>query len=177
MRDQFAVAKFRGTLVDLAQDMQGAAFHRAHHARAITMHTSFATALENAGAHALARHFHQAERADATHLNTGAIAFQRFFHLAFNGTIVAVLIHVDEIDNQQTRQITQTRLARHFHGGLEIGVQRGFFNRLLAGRFARVHINRNQGFGRVDNQIAARGQNHGRVKHRGQFIFYAVLFE
>ena len=177
MRHQFAMAKFRGTFVDLAQHMQGTALYRTHHAGAITMHTRFATAFENASAHALARHFHQAKRANTTHLNARPIAFQRFFHFALDRPIVTIFIHVDEIDNQQASQITQPRLAGHFHSRLEVGVQGGFLNRLLAGRFARVHINRDQRFGWIDNQIAARWQNHGWVKHRGQFIFDAMLFE
>ena len=75
MRHEFAMVKFRGTLIDLTQHMQGAALYRAHHAGAITMHTSFATAFENASAHTLARHFHQTKRANTTDLNAGTIAF------------------------------------------------------------------------------------------------------
>ena len=42
MHAQFAFAKFTGILINLTQHMQGAAFNRAHHAGAVTMHASLA---------------------------------------------------------------------------------------------------------------------------------------
>ena len=141
------------------------------------MGAGFAGAFQHTGAHALARHFHQSETADAAHLNARAVSFQRFFHLAFNGAIIAVLIHIDEVNDQQAGEVAQASLPRHFNRCFKICRQSGFLYRLLAGRFARVHVNRNQCFGRVDDQIAARWQNHNRVKHGSQLVFHPMLFE
>ena len=108
--------------------MQGAAFDRTHHARAITLTTGIATAFKNASAHALARHFHQAKAADAADLNAGPIIFQRIFHAFFDGAIIAVLVHINEINNQKTGQIAQACLAGNFCRGFQISGQRGFLN-------------------------------------------------
>ena len=96
------------------------------------MGAGLAGAFQHTGAHALARHFHQPETADAAHLNARAVSFQSFFHLAFNGTIIAIFIHIDEVDHQQTGKVAQARLPRNLNGSFQIGCQRGLLNRLLA---------------------------------------------
>ena len=40
---------------------------------------------------------------DAANLNAGAIVLQRFFEPALDSAIVAVLLHVDKIDDDETR--------------------------------------------------------------------------
>ena len=65
----------------------------------------------------MTRHFQQTKARNTAHLDAGAIGFKLVFQPFFNCCIIATFVHVDEIDHDQTRQITQTQLARDFFGG------------------------------------------------------------
>jgi hypothetical protein len=75
----------------------------------------------------------------------------RFLHRP----VVAVLFHVDEVDHDQTGQIAQPQLACDLFRGLQICVQCGLFNGVLARRTAGVDVDRNQGFCLIDDDISA----------------------
>ena len=53
----------------------------------------------------------------------------------------------------------------------------GLLDIVLAGRPARVDVDRHQGLGRVDDQIAARLQLDDRLVHRRQLVLDAVALE
>ena len=72
--------------------------------------------------------------------------------------VVAVDLHVDEVDDDQTRQILQAQLTGNLIGRFQVGSQRRFLDIAFPGRFAGVHVDGNQGFRRVDDDIAARFQ-------------------
>ncbi len=106
-------------------------------------------------AQALARQLQQAKAGDLPHLNARAVArqgiAQAFFHLA----VVFALFHVDEVDHHQAGHLAQAQLARDLVGGLQVGLESRVFDRAFARRLARVDVDRHQGFGLVDHQIAA----------------------
>ncbi len=110
---------------------------------------------------------------DAADLNARAILAQAVAHLAFDSAVIALLVHVDEVDHDQTGEIAQAELTRDFLGGFEIGLQRGVFDVVFAGRTARVHVDRDQSFGLVDDDIATGAQLHGRREHRVQLALDA----
>ena len=66
--------------------------------------------------------------ADRTDLDTSPIIPHRVFHPAFNRMLITVFFHIDEINDNQTRQIAQAQLARQFISGFQIGFKRGFFD-------------------------------------------------
>ena len=68
-------------------------------------------------------------------------------------------------------------MTRHLFGSLKIGLKRGFLNRAFLGRAPRVYINRNQGFGDADNDIAARFELHDRVEHISQVTLDLIARE
>ena len=98
-------------------------------------------------------------------MNARAVGLQLVFELLLNRVVVAPLFHVDEIDHDQTRQIAQTHLARDLFGRLKVGLQGSLLNRAFLRGATRVHVDRNQSFRRINHDIAARGQLHGRVEH------------
>ena len=132
---------------------------------------------EHAGADALPGHFEQPERRDAAHLDAGAVVLQALVQLLLDGAVVPLLVHVDEVDHDQAREIAQAQLARHFLGGLEVGLERRVLDVVLAGRAARVHVDRDQGLGRVDHQVAARAQGHVVREHGVELCLDPVLGE
>ncbi len=79
----------------------------------------------------------------------------------FNRALIFGVFHVDEIDHDQTTQVTQAELASDFVSGLLVGTQGGFFDIGAACGTGRVHIDRNQRFGVIDHHGAARGQIDG----------------
>ncbi len=89
---------------------------------------------QHAGADALARHFHETEMRDAAELDAGAVVvLQVILEALFDRTIVAVLLHVDEVDDDEAGKVAQAQLAGDLFGGLQIGVQRRLFDRMLLG--------------------------------------------
>ena len=133
--------------------------------------------LEHAGAQPLAAHLHQAEAGDPTDLDARPVVLERFLHRLLDFADVAVLLHVDEVDDDQASHVAQPQLARDFGRGFEVGGERGLLDILLAGRTARVDVDRNQGLGRVDDEITARFQLDDRLVHRAQLVLDAVALE
>ena len=86
--------------------------------------------------------------------------------LAFDRTVVALLVHVDEVDDDQAGEIAQAQLPCDFLRCLEVGLERGILDVMFAGRAAGVDVDRNQRFGLVDHDVAAGAQLHGRREHR-----------
>ncbi len=78
-------------------------------------------------------HFQQTEGADASDLDTGAVAPKRFLQLPFDRMVVAVLFHIDEVDDHQSGKVAQAKLAGDFLGSLKVCLMRGFFDMPFAG--------------------------------------------
>ena len=161
----FFAARAHAFFFELAQDRQGHVVVRPQQAGAVAMAAHLRRRLEHAGAQALARHFHQAETGNPADLNARAVCFQLVLEPFFDGGVVLAFVHVDEIDHDQTGKVTQAQLARYFVGGLEVGFQRGLFDRAFLGRAARVHVDGDQCLGDPDHDITARGQLHRGVEH------------
>ena len=86
--------------------------------------------------------------------------------LALDRTVVALLVHVDEVDDDQAGEIAQPELPRDFFRCLEVGLERGVLDVVFAGGAAGIDVDRNQRFGLVDHDVAAGAQLHGRREHR-----------
>ncbi len=122
-------------------------------------------AFEHAGTQALARHLHQAEVADAPDLDAGAVVAQRILQPALDRAVVALLLHVDEVDDDEAGEVAQLQLAGDLVGRLEVGVERRLLDGELARRLAGVDVDGDQRLGLVDDQVAARAQRHVRAEH------------
>ena len=159
------------------QRRQGAGFHRPHSAGAGAVFADVGRAFEHAASPALTADLHQAERADLAHLDAGAIVLQTILELLFDRPVVLGLIHVDEVDDDQARQVAQPKLARGLFSGFHIGLERRRLDVPLTRRAPGVHIDRDEGFGLVDHQVAARAEgHHGRVDLT-QMVFDPVMHE
>src|ERR1700704_1483216 len=110
---------------------------------------------------------------DAPDLDAGAVLPEAIAELALDRTIVALLVHIDEVDDDQACEVAQPQLPRDFLGGLDVGRERGILDVMLAGRAARIDVDRNQRFGLVDDDVAAGAQLHRRREHRIQLALDA----
>ena len=101
---------------------------------------------------------------DAADLDAGAVVLQAILQLLLDRAVVALLLHVDEVDDDQAGKVAQPELAGDFFGRLEVGLERGVLDRVLAGRAAGVDVDRDQRLGLVDDDVAARLQRHLRLQ-------------
>ena len=140
------------------QDVQGGGFGGANMPCAGTARAGDVAGFSQRRTQALAGKFHQTEAADFAHLHARAIEFQRVFQAGFHFALIFRRFHVDEVDNNQTAQVTQAQLAGDFFGSFEIGFERRFFNVRAARGATGVYVDRDQRFGMVDDDGAAGGQ-------------------
>ncbi len=158
-------------VLDGADDAKGAGGNRAHHAAAFAVRAGAEGAFDEARPEALPRHFQKAEMADAAHLDAGAVMLQGFLDAALNRPVVAVLLHVDEVDDDQSGKVAQAQLPRNLVGGFEVGLEGRVLDRVFARRLARVDVDGDQRFRLVDHQIAARRQGDSRREQRVEMGF------
>ncbi len=93
-----------------AKDHQRDQFRRADVTNALANRAWHSGNFHDALAQTLARHFQQAEMADVADLDAGAVVPQTFFELALDGAIVAPLVHIDEVDDDQARKVAEAHL-------------------------------------------------------------------
>ena len=84
---------------------------------------------------------------------------------------------VDEVDHDQAGHVAQAQLAGNFLRRFQVRVERRLLDVVLLGGAARVDVDRNQGFGRIDDEIAAALQLDDRIVHRLELVFRAVALE
>ena len=103
--------------------------------------------------------------ADPPDLDARPVETQGLLEAALYRAVIALFLHVDEVDDDQAREVAQLELARDLVRCLEIGVQRRLLDGELARRLARVDVDGDQRLGLVDDQIAARLQVHIGAEH------------
>src|SRR5438105_7364616 len=108
--------------------------------------------------HPLARHLGQAEVADGERLCTRTIAREVLPQLLEHAIPVRLRLHVDEVADDDAADVAQSQLASDFLRGFHIRSQNSFLGILLAGVTTRVHVDRDQRLGRLDDQVTARWQ-------------------
>src|SRR5215471_10813912 len=118
--------------LERAQELQRHGGHRTYVAGAAAMRAFLGRALEHARADALARHFEQAEMRDVPDLDAGAVVPQAFLQPPLDGAVVTLLVHIDEIDDDQPSEIAQSQLSGDFLGGLQVGLERSILDVMLA---------------------------------------------
>ena len=84
----------------------------------------------------------QAEMADPAHLNAGAVILERIFQAPLDRAVVAVLLHVDEVDDHKAGKIAQPQLPGDFVAGFKVGLERRVFDIVFARRLAGVDVDR-----------------------------------
>ena len=103
--------------------------------------------------------------ADAADLDARAIEAEAVLELALHRPVVALLLHVDEVDDDEAREVAQLELSRDLLGRLEVRPERRLLDRVLARRLAGVDVDGDESLGLVDDDIAARGKSHERAEH------------
>ncbi len=105
---------------------------------------------------ALAGDGDEAEVVELKNLRWGAIVLQLVFERGHDAVAVLALVHVDEVDDDDAAEVAQANLANDLGDGIEVGLDDGVFEaRRLADELAGVDVDRDEGFGLVDDDGAA----------------------
>ena len=88
-----------------------------------------------------------------------------------DGGVVLALIHVDKVDDDETRKVTQAQLARHFVGSFQVGLERGLLDRPFLCRPTGVDVDGHKRLGHANHDVPARRQLHRWIEHRTQIAF------
>ena len=99
--------------------------------------------------------------ADVADLDAGPVILQRVLEAAFDIAVIALLLHVDEVDDHQAREIAQAQLAGDFIRGFEVGPKCRVLDVMFTRRVAGVDIDRDESFRLVDHHVAAGWQRDG----------------
>src|SRR5207302_11306368 len=93
--------------LETTQQLQGHRRYRTDMAAAAALRAGLRRTLQHAGANALARHFEQPEMRDAPDLDARAVLPQAIAEFALDRAVVALLVHIDEVDDDQARQVAE----------------------------------------------------------------------
>src|SRR5690606_32210046 len=121
--------------------------------------------LEERGAQPLARELQEAKGADPAELNARSVQFHRLLQASFHLPDMARILHIDEVDHDQARQIPQAKLSRDLIRRLEVGLEGGLLNMALARCLPRVDVDCDERLRGIENDRAAGAKLHGVGMH------------
>ena len=155
-----------GLFFDETKDGQGEGFVVTDDPLTLATGADMAAGLVEGGTQTLARHLQQTETGDTAQLDTGTILMHRFTQTVFHFALMANRGHVDEVDDNQATQVTQTQLTGNLVCCFQVGLQGGLFDIAALGGAGGVDIDGGQCFGRIDDDAAAGGQAHFALEGR-----------
>ena len=115
--------------------------------------------------------------ADRPDLDARAVVAQRLLQPPLHLPVVAALVHVDEVDDDQPRKVAQAELPGDLLGRFAIGLERGLLDTVLARGLAGIDVDGDQRLGLIDHDIAARPQHDLRREHGPELPFHLVADE
>src|SRR5207253_7643097 len=109
-----------------------------------------------------ARDAHEAEFIERQRFRRSFILIERLLQRGKDTFAIATFFHVDEVHNDDAAKVAQTNLPHDFLYGFEVGFDDRVFKprRAFADKLAGVDINRDQRFGVIDDDVAARLEPH-----------------
>ena len=120
---------------------------------------------------ALARHFHQPETTDLADLNPGPIDTERIAQSVFDLSLALGVLHVDEVDHDESAKVAQAHLTCDFISRFQIRTQCGFLDVGTFGGPRRIDVDRNQGLSMVNHHCATGGQGDETRVSRLDLVF------
>ena len=127
--------------------------------------------------HAFARHLDQTEFRNLQDLRLRSIFLDLVLQRFEESRAVLHLFHVDEVEDDDSAEVAQANLSNDFFCCFEIRFEHRLFEIFLADVLARVHVDRHERFGLIDDDVAARLQPHFRLQRLGDFVFDSEFVE
>ena len=91
-----------------------------------------------------------------------------------HATAVVFIIHIDKVDDDNTAQITQAKLACDGLRRFYIGIKDGVIEVAMADKRAGVDVDGGHRFGLINNQIATRFQLNLTLQRTLDFVFNVI---
>src|SRR5215469_1786560 len=146
----------RRELVRFLQDFANRGGNALHIAGAFAIGAGHTERPLQALLHALTCDGHQAEIVELENFVWRTVGAHGVFERLHHFLPILALVHVDEVDNDDAAQIAQTYLADDFLHRFGVGLNDGVFQTIRAADvLAGVHVDRDQRFGLVDDNVAA----------------------
>src|SRR5437764_9722258 len=128
--------------------------------------------------HPFAGNGNQPEIIKLQHLRWRTVTTQRLFQRLHYLLPVTALVHVDEINHNDSAEITQPNLANNFLDGVDVRLNNSVFQASgLADVFAGIHIYRNQRFRLIDDDVASALEPDLGLQRLINFFLQSELFE
>src|SRR5690606_30301617 len=162
---------------DLAEYLVADRFRGLQLAAPLTAHAGFAQHLLEAFARALAGHLHQPELGDADDVGLGVIALELLLQRAQYLAPMILVLHVDEVDNDDAADVAQTQLPGDGRGGLEVGLENGLFKGAMPDEGAGIDVDGGHRLRRVDDQVTPGLEHHLALQRLLDFILDTVQVE
>ena len=140
---------------DFAEDLVADGFGGFDRAATVADTAGLAENVFQAFARALARHFDQPERGNLADLGLGMILVEIFLQRPEHLALVILVLHVDEVDDDDTAEIAQPELAGNRLGGLHVGLEDRFLEILMPDEGAGIDVDRRHRLGLVDDEVTA----------------------
>src|SRR6201999_2659752 len=112
--DGAVLARF---LADQAQQRERERIDAADRAHAAAARAGDARRLADRRSQALTRELQQAEARDASDLDARTVLPHGVAQTVFDGALILLRLHVDEVDDDQAAEVAQAQLPRDFVGG------------------------------------------------------------
>jgi hypothetical protein len=110
------------------------------------------------GPQALPRQLQQAEARETPDLDARAVLAHGIAQPVFDGALVLLRLHVDEVDDDQAAEVAQPQLTGDLVAASRLVLSAVVSMSLPRGRARRVDVDRHQRLGRIDDDRAAGGQ-------------------
>ena len=152
--DVLALESF-GDFLRFDEDFAHHSLHAFDIARAFAMRARGAESALEALLDAFAGDGHQAEIVELQNFVRRFVGAHGFFESLHDALAVFALVHIDEVDDDDTAKIAQADLADDFLDGFDVGFDDGVFEAIrFTDEFAGIDINGHQRFGLIDDDVA-----------------------
>src|SRR5690606_35720397 len=162
---------------DFAEDLVAHGLRRLDEAAALACRTRRTQHVFQSFAHALARHCDETERRHRRDVVLSMICGERLLERLQHLLAVLVLFHVDEIDDDDSAEITQAQLPGDRNRRFEIRPKDRLLERSVADVCPCVHVDRRHRFGLIEDQVTARLECDLAIQRTLDLVFDAVQIE
>src|SRR5690349_12261705 len=91
--------------------------------------------------------------------------------------LILVLIHVDQVENDDPAAVSQSELISNFFDCFEVRLENRVLEVFLSDKTSRVHVDRDEGFRLVDDDVTAGLEPHFALERAREFARNSISIE
>jgi len=128
-------------------------------------------------AHAFAGYFHETELAERCRRNRSLVLADGLAEFLEQRIAIFLKFHIDKVDHHETADIAQAELLCDFIAGVNVRFENDLFLVFSVDLRTRVHIDGNESFGLIDDEVTAVGQRNRTLQGTSVIVFDFKVFE